>query len=82
MKAERHVYRLDCGDIHCGRKGLAEGTQVTCPLHEQARIAGPGISLFRFLNPGYAPERAAPAVIPPRPAPGSLDGIPAQRRSS
>jgi hypothetical protein len=62
VKVERYVYRLDCGEIYSGPKGLDEGAPADCPLHGESHIAGFGISMFHFLNPDYAPVKVSAAV--------------------
>lgn len=60
----QRVYRLTCGCLYQGSRGLPEGRMVSCPSRHRkgapVKIAGPGVSLEEYNDPDYVPKRKQP----------------------
>ena len=70
MKAERYVYRLDCGDIHCGRKGLAEGARGHLPAARAREDRRAGDQPVPVPQPGLRPGACRACRHPAAPGAG------------
>jgi len=55
----RYAYRLVCGCIGLGPKGLTEQNRLSCQLHDGQLIAGFGIRWAKLQA-----EAAGPALVP------------------